>query len=379
MKVNYIPILKAKDGEFDALSQLTPKQRRGILPFFEIPPFTSKIAEAARFRDVARIQTAYLEEVADKIASAWPKRRVLIDTFRWSAESTIETGEHVTSYLQRELESRGLTPIPLVGYDRWDSPAYRQVFQNIDLAANGCCIRLDSQAIEDAGDPEFFSERMREIIEPLSLANSDVGIILDFGDLSTKPLEQAMDEATAAIESLQGLGYKFIAIAGCSLPNSINLAVEKIDSTGRLLRKEALIWQSLVRTHAGEKWVFGDYGVRGPDSADDVVAPDANGKIRYTITNEYYIARGHSKRVGNKGAQMHDLAEVIARSIYYMGPGFSWGDERIMACSNREFKGNASQWIAIDTNHHLNWVPKEIEEVVAKVRASGVQFVDLEI
>jgi hypothetical protein len=37
-----------------------------------------------------------------------------------------------------------------------------------------------------------------------------------------------------------------------------------------------------------------------------------------------------------KGAQMYDLARVIVKSPYYLGAGFSWGDERIEACSREE-------------------------------------------
>jgi hypothetical protein len=36
------------------------------------------------------------------------------------------------------------------------------------------------------------------------------------------------------------------------------------------------------------------------------------------------------------------------------------------------FKGNPSDWIAIDTNHHLTWVVQEVEELVMPLaRAKG--------
>jgi hypothetical protein len=34
---HYVPILKGKDGEFRALEHLTPKIRRNLTPFIDIP------------------------------------------------------------------------------------------------------------------------------------------------------------------------------------------------------------------------------------------------------------------------------------------------------------------------------------------------------
>jgi hypothetical protein len=70
---------------------------------------------------------------------------------------------------------------------------------------------------------------------------------------------------------------------------------------------------------------------------------------------------------GTKGAQMYDLAKTVVDSIHYMGEDFSWGDERILACSNGEFKGSSTEWIAIDTNHHLAWVVAEVKEFELKL------------
>ncbi|HBJ6585809.1 TPA: hypothetical protein LC330_002303, partial [Salmonella enterica subsp. arizonae serovar 18:z4,z23:-] len=45
-----------------------------------------------------------------------------------------------------------------------------------------------------------------------------------------------------------------------------------------------------------------------------------------------------------------------------LGAGFSWGDERIEACSREEIKGGPTQWISYDTNHHMSFVVEEVSE-----------------
>ncbi len=72
---------------------------------------------------------------------------------------------------------------------------------------------------------------------------------------------------------------------------------------------------------------------------------------------------------------MWELAQKIINSGHYLGAKFSWGDSEILRCSNKEFKGNAGQWIAIDTNHHLAYVIAEVAEFerITAARAAAVE------
>src|SRR5690606_37248427 len=87
------------------------------------------------------------------------------------------------------------------------------------------------------------------------------------------------------------------------------------------------------------------------------------GKIRYTITDQYFIARGQSRLKGDRSAQFHRLSNIIMGSGHYMGPSFSWGDQRIMECAtNQRGPGTLQIWVSHDTNHHLAFVTEEILE-----------------
>ena len=187
-------------------------------------------------------------------------------------------------------------------------------------------------------------------------------MILDFGDLTNESISTIQEQITTALGLLSKYHFEFISIAGCSLTTIINEMVPEPDSVGVVIRREIVAWQACKKYENTQNFVFGDYGVVNPSAQDDIIAPDANGKIRYTIKNNYFIVRGHSRRVGNKGEQMYDLSQTVIDSAYYMGNGFSWGDQRIMDCSNEEFKGNGCGWVAIDTNHHTHAVLAEIFE-----------------
>lgn len=126
-----------------------------------------------------------------------------------------------------------------------------------------------------------------------------------------------------------------------------------------------LLWQALRAEYSHLNWMFGDYGVRGPGAAEGTISPHTNGKIRHTINKHFFVVRGHSVQLGEKGGQMHKLSETLVSSGHFLGPTFSWGDSQILACSQKKIKpGNSTSWIAIDNNHHIAYVVAEIEEFV---------------
>jgi hypothetical protein len=333
-----------------------------MLPLFDLSRMGKSVA---RFKNSPDMTQAYIDETAGKISDVWQGRAALFDAMRWDANSTLRSGEHVLTYLHRRLIRQGVHATPVLGYDRWESPEYRDAIAAMELPEDpSVCLRLESEAISDSAEPELLQERVLQMLEDMQLQPDGCQVLIDFEDVTALSLEQLIDRGHRVMEALADLGFKRFATAGCSMPSSIELAVSRHNTTGRVIRKEWTLWRALRGAYPQYDWLFGDYGVRGPKSADDIIAPDMNGKIRYTTTDAHFIARGHSMRVGNKGEQMNDLAEMVVNSPHYMGPDFSWGDAQILECSRGEFRGTAWQWIAFDTSHHVAWAVQEVEEFV---------------
>lgn len=129
------------------------------------------------------------------------------------------------------------------------------------------------------------------------------------------------------------------------------------------MRIEMLAWKAIFSASKDRRVIFGDYLIRSPNAAENVIAPDANGKIRYTIENQVFIVRGHSKRLEPLTAQHKRLATTLVGSAHYMQPSFSWGDSEILNCSAgiKEIRESTTM-IAVDSNHHINIVIAEILE-----------------
>jgi len=370
---NYIPIYKAKPGELKAVANAKKEQDRRMLPLFEVCRIGKSVREAKRFKECAALTCAYLDEVAGQIASVRNGKSAMVDAFQWKADSTTETGEHILPYLYSRLEASGVSVIPVIGYDRWDSDMYRISMQSLELKAGSYyCLRLDTHAIDDAEDPIFFEERVLDILDGLGVDAKQCAVLLDFGDITAFSVEDLINGADRVMQVLASMDFRFFSTAGCSLPSTIDKAVKNPNSTGKVVRKEMLLWQTMRVSYTDVRWLFSDYGVRGPNTADDVISPHTNGKIRHTIDRSYYVVRGHSVQFGDGGAQMYNLAKKIVDSGHYMGEDFSWGDKQILACSQiKTGPGNSTTWIAIDTSHHLAWVVAEVEEFELKISASG--------
>jgi Beta protein len=369
MSPAYIPILKAKQGEFDALAHLSDKAKNQIVPWFDISRLDDKSRLKIEQRSEPPVET-YLHETAAKIAKVWAGKTLFIDFPQWKTNAQTESGEHVVSYFRNRLELLNVAVNPVVDYSSWDDPVYIEALASISLEnGRNFCIRLnlDSDTVEDMADSAYFIDRFTSIVDELGVNPSSVNVMIDFSDVSTQiySVGNIFEIAEQAISLVKANGFHKIIIAGSSLPPSINEAVKSQNATGLVLRKEMLVWQMLISENPAWNITFADYCIRNPKAVDDPnVYTNANGKIRYTIDKHYFIARGCKLNKSALGySQFCLLANTIVDSEHYFGNDFSWGDDRIFKYSSTQNGcGNQQTWISIDTNHHIEALLVEVSE-----------------
>lgn len=375
MEPIYFPVMKAMAGEFTALENMKAHTVSQIVPLFDFPLIPEK---NKAYRESLTPIDLFIKTTCNSIKQVWAGRYAMFDIFHWNPTTTSESGEHIASAIYNTLKSLGVNVVPVVGYDRWEVQEYKHSLKSIAGSHSGrFCIRLDHHAFEDTADPDYLLDTLEDIIESLEISPANCHILLDFEDVSVLPLVDLLEKFDSMINLISRYEFSSYSIAGCSLPKTINLAVKDINSCGTVLRKEMLLWQDIRRQYPRLSIYFGDYAVRGPGSNSGIKNPNTNGKIRYTIPNAHFIARGHKMTLPPKGEQHWVLAQNIINSGYYLGPDFSWGDNKIMQCRNKEFSGGAPTWIKIDTNHHLAFVVSEVtefERVLATQNANTVRI-----
>lgn len=375
MQVSYTPFFHAKDGEFCALQHATAAHLDRVLPLFEIGRFTEKMGELARYKNSSAPKIAYLDWVSDWVKAVLDDRTVMIDTIAWKHNERTESGEVPAVYAVNGLRERGLAVVPVVGVDRWEDADYQFALKSLSLDDHPIwALRLQSDEIEDAADPEHFLSSIKDIIVSLGLREDQVAILLDFGDVARMGASHIVEASSRVLDLLGGLGFRLFSVVGCSMPPMITEAVKKPNSEAVLKRQELAAWRTLRGKYRTLPITLGDYGVRGPSSSD-VQNKHINGKIRYTIEDGYYIARGQS-RMHDDGQQMYRLALTVASSAYFLGPEFSWGDDQLYRRAVRADKvrpGSPNCWIKFDTSHHLAWVGREIAAIEHALAAIPVE------
>lgn len=360
----HVPILKANRGECDALANLDKRIAGKITPLFEVGRVTEAVSKAKYFQASSTPLMTYLNRVVQRVGNAWTGRVAMVDCYQWLPNARVENGDHVIAHVVAGLEAAGVSVIPVIGYDRWSNSDYQMGLASIPPRPDGrYCMRLDSAAFEDAAEPEVFEATIVDIVERLEVDPHRCSVLLDFADVSinTMSIERMVEASMNIIRQLQPFGFDHYVVAGCSLPRTIDLAVNSKDSDGFVLRKEMLAWQALRLNLPDVTVISGDYGVRGPTTTERP-SKYTNGKIRHTVKRQMYVVRGHAFSDDGDQKQMHDLSARLKRSPHFLGPSFSWGDEQILLCSRQFVLGSTTQWIAIDTNHHLTFVVHEVEE-----------------
>lgn len=356
MSPSYVPVIAAKKGEFDALRNLHSLISEKTFPLFEIPP--------------KKPESTLIEPPIDRTAKAagksWKNRSAFLDISKWRPNAKTESRIHVLEYAFSQFISEGVHVSPVIGYDRFDDPAYRLALGNIieKYPNTTPCIRFDRESIkDDMRDEDYFSEQITDILETFDLNPSSCYAMLDFRDVSTTAIPDLVGHAEHAIQVLQSVGFKMIIFAGGSMPTTVDNAVKDRDSDGCIARIEMLTWKTISSSKGNKSIIFGDYPIRNPDAADGIIAIHANAKIRYTIKNQFFVVRGHSKKEDSLGLQHKILAAKMISSMHYAGPAASWGDGELQKCALgiREIK-EATSMIAIDTNCHITAVVREIFE-----------------
>lgn len=371
MNNQYFPIIRAKSGEFDALSFLQKLDNPALArctPIFEITVLNGKALEAAIKKSDTPFED-YLDARAHSITKIFRGKHILIDVSQWPIGFTTEGGEQILSFVCNRLNDLGVLACPMIGYDRWEVPEYRETITSMPLSDGAYfCIRLDSLAIEDLGDLDHLSEIIEDMVSSTGLVESNTPVLIDMGDATKFSIQDVMEILETAYGHLRGLGFEHIIMCGSSIPDSIEKAVKERDSTGLVQRKEMIAWKGFLSANPTASLSFGDYGVRNP-RASDTIATNMNVKIRYTVNNAYFVARGHSVKGDDGYAQSQKLSKIIVGSVHYRQPKFSWGDAMIKQCSLGKIIGSSTDWIAYDTNHHLKAVTSEIYEFTAQLAA----------
>lgn len=149
----YMPIIKSKTAELNALSGLDPELKERIIPLIEIIPAGWDAKKGIRVKPLS----SHLSSLAHKIDMAWRKffqfnsRQLLIDPFFLSIDDENINSFDPIRYLFTRLLNYGLKVVPVF---RLEGKEHFQklLIENASTLGNGVCFRIQKNDIEEFGE-----------------------------------------------------------------------------------------------------------------------------------------------------------------------------------------------------------------------------------
>jgi|WetSurMetagenome_2_1015567.scaffolds.fasta_scaffold00004_3 hypothetical protein len=329
--IKYVPILRGKPGEFTALQNLDGKALNEICPLIQFYPDSNP----------KRVGN-YLDKLTLELTNAWNFEGNLLYFDTYFLKDT-----HFISELIRKLEESEINFIPVIHPDSIQE--YLDLIQ--DRNSNGYCLRIKTPNYR----PEDLLKAIDTTLREYDLEESEIDLLIDLQYIDNEGyLAHYKKTFFRFFNSLtRPKRYRRIILSAGSFPVDINRF--KVNRISRIPRIEDSLWNVLKHDLVDTNIIYGDYGSIHPLYNPLSKAYEASCSIKYTSDTEFYIFRGmRASKVKEGSEQYHRKSKELISCPVYDGKDFSWGDEQIYKCANREItSGNAGTWVKYTLNHHL--------------------------
>ncbi len=352
LKEQYVPILKWRMGEYQALLRLSELNKNAIYPLIMIPPIEYDFEEKRMKKTVQE----HISPFSERFYNKWGDRPALIDIHESLEEETMDDGTNVFPYIFNELKKNSCNCVPVVKLNQSDI-FFDDVKQIINQDERGVCFRLK---LEDLMNPNL-NMNISSLMQRLLVNYDQIDLILDLEE--PEEFQPYADFTNALVSKISTIDH--LDSFRSFVLSSMSLKLSSIKKPGEVVvRHEWQLYKHVVSTSlVGSLRVpsYGDYTIETPQFIVDLDMRMINpaGKIIYTSDDVWFITKGGGFR-GNTG-QMVGHCQRIINSGHYCNPSFSFGDQRISETFNGvKNTGNLTTWKQVGVNHHLTKVVDQL-------------------
>lgn len=349
----YVPCLRWKQGEYQALLQLPSDVSKQIFPLIEV----AEIGWDFELKQDCKTVDEHLLHFARRVHDKWGRRSCFVDLCHIPDAMKMADGADAATFVFGGLQQRGVpaTPVFRLLEDGARLNALKKAFAQGD---NGGAFRI---RLEEAARKDF-KVRLDGLLAGIGAVPGNVHLVLDLGAPNFKPL----DGLTGLVEMIiRRLPYQkdwlTLTLIGTAFPPTM---AEVGRGLTRVDRSEWSLYKALVARLANDDVrvpAFGDYAISHPDVAainPRFLKPSAS--LRYTVDDAWLIAKGVNVRE-HKFGQYRQLCEQVIKSGQFAGPDYSPADQYILDCAaGTASTGNLSVWRRIGTSHHLVKVVRDL-------------------
>jgi hypothetical protein len=348
----YVPAIKWRTGEYQALLKLSDAAKDRIVPLITIPPLEYDFEDGEPKKTVQ----AHVGSFPKRYKAKWKTRKAWIDVDPSLHAAKMDNRLTVYAHVFEELRKFGAEAVPVSSLD-----CKAEV-----IAAIAAIVRKDKKGVAVRTRLEHimladFGKRLVELLGRLKVDIEQTDLIVDLGTPAYEPYDVfcgALAVALSKIESLEA--YRCFVLIGTAFPDSLkDVAVPG----GFVDRHDWKFYRALIAilpSNMRRPW-FGDYTIVHPafTVGMDMRMIKPAGKLVYTAKEQWMIRKGGAFRDNPK--QMHDHCDHVVKSGRFLGPAFSSGDEYIALCAQKQAgHSTLTRWKEVGINHHIMHVLEDL-------------------
>jgi hypothetical protein len=349
---HYVPCIRWKLGEYQALLRLKLDVKDSVTPLIEIP----EIGWDFETEEDAKTIDEHLKKFATRFTDKWSHRWAFVDLKLIDPNERMVDGRHPLKFVFDDLRNKEGFAIPVTGLHR-DNAYQDAVADAISRDRSGVCMRI---SIGDIASPDF-QLRLDGLLEKLAVEPEKVHFVIDLEAPKFEPLEGFTKMVLAMLKKVPHLeGWATYSVCGTSFPETmgqLSLGVHIVK------RYEWLFYKRLLKNLPVDerKPAFGDYAISHPNTkAIDMRFVKPAASIRYTIDDAWYIVKGPNVR-DHGTAQYVKYCAALLKSGSFSGSSFSAADEYLRKCALRQATpGRHPTWRWVGTNHHVEKAVSDI-------------------
>lgn len=347
----YVPALRWRQGEYQALARLVAAVKDRIVPYVTIPEVEFDFELWQPKKSVQE----HVHPFAARFNAKWGQRPAWIAVHPSIANKPMGDGLDIFTYVFEALRAFQASSIPALPLD--SSPLMiASVASIVATDALGAAITV---RLEDIMKPDART-RIEALATLVGVSFDEVDLVIDLGAPNFEPYDAFAGAMIAAMRRLGDLhAFRNFIVIGTAIPETFKNVAKGAD---QLPRHDWLFFQAMIAKMPADmrRPNYGDYTIVHPEFTPvDMRKIKSAGKLVYTTSGAWEVRKGGAFR-DNPG-QMHDHCASIVTSGKFSGAGFSSGDDYIAKCAVKS-KGPSNQpwWKFVTINHHITHVVTDL-------------------
>lgn len=340
----YVPSLRWRQGEYQALARLTTDAKDRIVPYVTVP----EVEFDFELWQPKKTVQEHVHPFAARFKTKWGQRPAWVAVHPSISGEPMGDGRDIFAYVFEALRAFQANAIPAVPLDA-SRPMAASVAAIVGTDGLGVAIAV---RLEDLMKPDART-RIQVLVSSFGLSLAEVDLVIDLGAPNFEPYDAFAGALIAAVQRLGDLHtFRNFVVIGTAIPETFKDVSKGAD---QLPRHDWLFYQALLGKMPARmrQPIYGDYTIVHPEFVPvDMRKIKSAGKLVYTTATEWEVRKGGAFR-DNPG-QMHDHCASIVASGKFSGAGFSIGDDYIAKCAARTAEpSNQPWWKFVTINHHI--------------------------